>query len=75
MNKQEKFILAETCANKISVLAEKQDKLFEKLKLELGLDASDEYFIDALFDYCFNNGEYSSKLLKRFLDKSSNECI
>ncbi len=75
MNKQEKFILAETCANKISVLAEKQDQLFEKLKLELGLDASDEYFIDALFDYCFNNGEYSSKLLKRFLDKSSNECM
>jgi len=75
MNKQEKFILAETCANKISALAGKQDKLFEKLKLELGLDASDEYFIDALFDYCFNNGEYSSKLLKRFLDKSSNECM
>ena len=71
MNKQEKFILAETCANKISALAEKQDKLFEKLKLELGVDASDEYFIDALFDYCFNNGEYSSKLLKRFLDKNS----
>ena len=75
MNKQEKFILAETCANKISALAEKQDKLFEKLKLELGVDSSDEYFINALFDYCFNNGEYSSKLLKRFLDKSSNECI
>tara|TARA_B110000285_G_scaffold33508_1_gene35232 strand:- start:208 stop:435 length:228 start_codon:yes stop_codon:yes gene_type:complete len=75
MNKQEKFILAETCANKISVLAEKQDKLFEKLKLELGVDASDEYFIDSLFDYCFNNGEYSSKLLKRLLDKSSNECM
>ena len=75
MNKQEKFILAETCANKISVLAEKQDKLFEKLKLELGVDASDEYFIDALFDYCFNNSEYSSKLLKRFLDKSNKECI
>jgi len=75
MNKQEKFILAETCANKISVLANKQDKLFEKLKLELSVDASDEYFIDALFDYCFNSGEYSSKLLKRFLDKSSNECI
>ena len=33
MNKQEKFILAETCANKISVLAEKQDKLFERLKI------------------------------------------
>lgn len=75
MNKQEKFILAETCANKISALAHKQDKLFEDLKLKLGVDADDEYFIDALFDYCFNNGEYSSKLLKRFLDKSSNECM
>ena len=72
MNKEEKLILAETCANKISLLAEKQDKLFEDLKLELGLDADDEYFIDALFEYCFNNGEYSSKLLKRFLDKSDN---
>ena len=69
MNKQEKFILAETCANKISVLAEKQDKLFEKLKLELGVDASDEYFVDALFDYCFNNGEYSAKLLNKHLNK------
>jgi len=69
MNKQEKFILAQTCANKISVLAEKQDKLFENLKLELGVDASDEYFIDALFDYCFNNGEYSTKLLKKYLNK------
>ena len=69
MNKQEKLILAETCANKISVLAHKQDKLFEKLKLELGADSSDDYFIDALFDYCFNNGEYSSKLLKKHLDK------
>ena len=69
MNKQEKFILAETCANKISVLTEKQDKLFEKLKLELGVDASDEYFVDALLDYCFNNGEYSAKLLKKHLDK------
>ena len=65
MNKQEKFILAETCANKISVLAEKQDKLFEKLKLE----ADNEYFIDALFDYCFNNGEYSAKLLNKYLNK------
>lgn len=69
MNKQEKFILAETCANKMSVLAGKQDKLFEKLKLDLGVDANDEYFIDALFDYCFNNGEYSCKLLKKHLDK------
>ena len=69
MNKQEKFILAETCANKISVLAHKQDKLFEKLKLELGVDANDEYFIDTLFNYCFNNGEYSAKLLKKHLDK------
>lgn len=75
MNKQEKFILAETCANKISLLAEKQDKLFEKLKLDLVVDANDEYFIDALFDYCFNNGEYSAKLLKKHLDKSNNECI
>jgi len=35
----------------------------------LGVDASDEYFVDALFDYCFNNGEYSTKLLKKHLDK------
>ena len=69
MNKQEKFILAETCANKISVLADKQDKLFEKLKLDLGVEDDNEYFIDALFDYCFNNGEYSAKLLKKHLDK------
>jgi len=75
MNKQEKFILAETCANKISVLAEKQDKLFENLKLELGLDASDEYFVDILFDYCFNGGEYSSKLLNKYLEKQTNTCI
>ena len=69
MNKQEKFILAETCANKISVLAGKQDKLFEKLKLDLGVEADNEYFIDALFDYCFNNGEYSAKLLNKYLNK------
>ena len=69
MNKQEKFILAETCANKISVLAHKQDKLFEKLKLDLGVEADNEYFIDALFDYCFNNGEYSAKLLNKYLNK------
>ena len=75
MNKQEKFILAETCANKISVLANKQDKLFENLKLELGLDASDEYFVDILFDYCFNGGEYSSKLLNKYLEKQTNTCI
>jgi hypothetical protein len=69
MNKQEKFILAETCANKISVLAHKQDKLFEKLKLDLGVEDDNEYFIDALFDYCFNNGEYSAKLLNKYLNK------
>ena len=75
MNKQEKIILAETCANKISVLAGKQDKLFEKLKLELSVDASDEYFVDILFDYCFNNGEYSAKLLNKYLEKQANTCI
>ena len=75
MNKQEKFILAETCANKISVLAEKQDKLFERLKLELGVGTDDEYFVDALFDYCFNNGEYSAKLLNKYLEKQTNTCI
>ena len=75
MNKQEKFILAETCANKISVLAHKQDKLFEKLKLDLGVEADNEYFIDALFDYCFNNGEYSAKLLNKYLNKRTNTCI
>ena len=75
MNKQEKLILAKTCANKISVLAHKQDKLFEKLKVDLNISADDEYLVDVLFDYCFNGGEYSLKLLNKYLEKQTNTCI
>ena len=39
----------------------------KNLKKELEIEADDEYFIDILFDYCFNEGEYVRKLLREYL--------
>ena len=67
MNKESKIKTIDKCRKSISKLQAKEEKLFNDLKKELEIEADDEYFIDILFYYCFNEGEYVRKLLREYL--------
>ena len=65
--RQSKIEIIDNCRKAISKLQAKEDKLFDDLKKELEIEADDEYFLDILFDYCFNEGQYVRKLLREYL--------
>ena len=54
------------CRREMAVLQEKEEKLYDDLIKDLQVDTKDEYLVDVLFDYLYNNGEYSRKLLKNY---------
>jgi predicted transcriptional regulator len=65
--KKSKIEIIDNCRKSIAELQAKQDKLFDNLKKDLEIEADDEYFLDILFDYCYNEGEYVRKLLREYL--------
>ena len=65
--KKSKIEIIDNCRKSIVKLQKKQDKLFDDLKKQLEIEADDEYFLDILFDYCYNEGEYVRKLLREYL--------
>jgi hypothetical protein len=65
--KKSKIEIIDNCRKSIAKLQAKQDKLFDNLKKDLEIEADDEYFLDILFDYCYNEGEYVRKLLREYL--------
>ena len=65
--KKSKIEIIDNCRKSIAELHAKQDKLFDNLKKDLEIEADDEYFLDILFDYCYNEGEYVRKLLREYL--------
>lgn len=65
--KKSKIEIIDNCRKSIAELQKKQDKLFNDLKKQLEIEADDEYFLDILFDYCYNEGEYVRKLLREYL--------
>ena len=65
--KKSKIEIIDNCRKSIAELQAKQDKLFDNLKKDLEIEADDEYFLDILFDYCYNEGEYVRKLLREYM--------
>jgi hypothetical protein len=59
-------------AHKIAELAKEQEELYDELILKL--DSTDQYLLDAVFDYCYNGGEYADNYLEKQLTRlNSNE--
>ena len=65
--RKSKIEIIDNCRKAIAKLQAKEEKLFDDLKKELEIESNDEYFLDILFDYCFNEGEYVRKLLREYL--------
>ena len=63
--------LVDECTEKIAKLSEEQDELFSELVGAVG--NTDESFVDAMFDYCYNSGEYTKKFFKKLVDKTQEE--
>lgn len=63
--------LVDKCTEKIAKLSEEQDELFSNLLTDV--DNTDEQFVDAMFDYCYNSGEYTKKFFKKLVDKALEE--
>jgi len=63
--------LVDECTAKITKLAEEQDELFAKLVSDVG--NTDESFVDAMFDYCYNGGEYTKRFFKKLVDKAQED--
>ena len=54
-------------AYKITELSEEQNKLYTELIEKIG--STDEYLLDAVFDYCFNGGVQAENYLKKQLSQ------
>ena len=52
-------------AHKIAELAKVQEELYDELLLKL--DSTDQYLLDAVFEYCYNGGEYADNYLEKQL--------
>ena len=63
--------LVNECADKITKLGEEQDELFSKLVTDVG--NTGERFVDAMFDYCYNGGDYTKKFFNKLVEETPQE--
>ena len=54
-------------AHKITELGKEQEKLYDELLLKL--NSADQYLLDAVFEYCYNGGEYADNYLEKQLTR------
>lgn len=59
--------LIDKYAKSIQELNDLQEKLYSELLLEL--QSTDEHYLDVVFDYCYNGGPYTKKLLQNYILK------
>jgi len=58
-------------AHKIAELSEEQDKLYTELIEKIG--STDEFLLDAVFEYCYNGGEYADNYLEKQLTRLNSD--
>ena len=58
-------------AHKITELSKEQEKLYDELLLKL--NSTDLYLLDAVFEYCYNGGEYADSYLKKQLTRLNSD--
>ena len=54
-------------AHKITELSKEQEKLYDELLIYI--NSSDQYLLDAVFEYCYNGGEYADNYLEKQLTR------
>ena len=54
-------------AKSIQELGDLQEKLYGELLLEL--QDTNEHYLDLVFDYCYNGGPYTKKVLQNYILK------
>ena len=54
-------------AHKITELGKEQEKLYDELLLKL--DSTDQYLLDAVFEFCYNGGVQAGNHLEKQLTR------
>ena len=58
-------------AHKITELSKEQEELYDELLVYL--NSSDQYLLDAVFEYCYNGGEYADNYLEKQLTRLNSD--
>ena len=58
-------------AHKITELSKEQEELYDELLVYL--NSSDQYLLDAVFEYCYNGGEYADDYLEKQLTRLNSD--
>ena len=58
-------------AHKITELSKEQEKLYDELLIYI--NSSDQYLLDAVFEYCYNGGEYADDYLEKQLTRLNSD--
>ena len=58
-------------AHKITELSKEQEELYDELLVYL--NSTDQYLLDAVFEYCYNGGEYADNYLEKQLTRLNSD--